>query len=77
MPKRITYHITKREDGGWNVKRPNAERASAIEETQREAINKAKDFLSDNPLGQIKIHSEDGRIRTEHTYGNDPKRTKG
>ena len=29
------------------------------------------------PLGQIKIHKQDGKIQTEHTYGGDPHPPKG
>jgi hypothetical protein len=27
--------------------------------------------------GQLVIHKQNGRIQTEHTYGNDPRRRKG
>lgn len=28
-------------------------------------------------LGQVVVHGKDGRIKFEHTYGRDPRRTKG
>ncbi len=35
-------YVTPRDDGRYNVLRPNAERASAVTDTQREAIDRAK-----------------------------------
>ena len=34
--------VTRRADGRYNVLRPNAERASAVTDTQREAIERAR-----------------------------------
>lgn len=36
--------VTRREDGRYNVLRPDAARPSAVKETQREAIDRAKEI---------------------------------
>ncbi|WP_025038441.1 DUF2188 domain-containing protein [Bradyrhizobium sp. DOA9] len=41
MPKN-EFFIEQRADGRYNVLRPNADRASAAADTQREAIDRAK-----------------------------------
>ena len=39
--------VTRRPDGRYNVLRPHAERASAVTDTQREAIDRAKQIEPD------------------------------
>lgn len=77
MTKRTVYHVSKRKNGDWAVKKEGGEKASALESTQKKAIDQAREFLANDPKGQIKIHSESGPIRTEHTYGEDPTKTPG
>ena len=72
MSKRKVYHVTPNLCTGWNVKKENAERASGHFDNKVDAINRAKELAKSGPLGQIKIHKQDGTIQTEHTYGADP-----
>ncbi len=46
------YFIEQRPDGRYNVAKPNADRASAVTETQAEGIARAKDF---NPNATIHV----------------------
>ena len=39
--------VTRRDDGRYNVLRPGAQRASAVEDTQRGAIDRAKQIEPD------------------------------
>ena len=68
------YHVTKNQDGGWNVKRENSERASKIVETQNIAEQLAKQYSSNSGGGEVRIHGLDGKIRDSDTVkpGNDP-----
>lgn len=60
--------VTRREDGRYNVLRPDAQRASAVTNTQREAIDRAKQIEPDaaihiqrvrsNPPGPDKFRKE-------------------
>lgn len=60
MAKHDEYFVEPRDDGKWSVKKPHAERASAVENTQREAIERAKQFA---PEGDIKIKGRNGKFR--------------
>jgi hypothetical protein len=46
------YFIEQRPDGRYNVSKPNADRASAVTETQAEGIARAKDL---NPNATIHV----------------------
>lgn len=61
-------------DGGWDVKKAGASRASAHAETQAEAIDRAREIVHNAGGGEVQIHGRDGRIRDSDTVkpGNDP-----
>ncbi len=77
MSKRTQYHVTKRPDGQWQTKAEGASRASAVDKTKAQAVDRARDLAKSQELGQVVIHKSDGRIQTEHTYGKDPHPPKG
>ena len=59
------YHISKRkEDGKWQVKFANGERALKLFDTQAEAIVFAKEKAK-NQNGSISIHKVDGKMRKQ------------
>ena len=60
----------------WKVKQENAMRSSGNFETQREAIDRARQIAQNNGQ-EVAIHGLDGRIRAKHSYGNDPYPPKG
>ncbi len=60
----------------WKVKQENAMRSSGNFETQREAIDRARQIAQNNGQ-EVAIHGLDGRIREKHSYGNDPYPPKG
>lgn len=63
--KKKIYHISKRkEDGKWQVKFANGERALKLFDTQAEAIAFAKEKAK-NQDGAISIHKVDGKIRKQ------------
>jgi uncharacterized Fe-S cluster-containing radical SAM superfamily protein len=72
MPKRTTYHVTKKQGKGWSVKKAGGQKSSGNFQTKNEAIQRGKELAKKAPLGQIKIHGQDGKIQTEHTYRRDP-----
>ena len=75
--KRKVVHITPDGNKGWNVKSEGSERAVANYGNKTDAISRGKEVAKNALLGQIKIHGMNGRIQTEHTYGNDPEKYKG
>ncbi|MEO6503277.1 MAG: DUF2188 domain-containing protein [Jatrophihabitantaceae bacterium] len=67
-------HVVPGKNGGWDVKAPDASRASAHTETQKEAIDRAKEIVHNAGGGEVPIHGRDGKIRNSDTVkpGNDP-----
>ena len=67
MGDRNERHVTRRPDGDWQVKKPHASRASAVEPTQNAAIGRAREILENDGGGELVIHRLDGRIRDSDT----------
>lgn len=62
--KKRNYHVSKREDGKWQVKFAGGEKAIKLFSTQAEAIAYAKK-LAENQEGSISIHKKDGKMRKQ------------
>ncbi len=71
-----TIHVTPHPDGGWQVKKGGASRASSKHRTQKEAIDEARKTSKREGL-ELVIHRPDGRIREKDSHGNDPYPPKG
>lgn len=71
-----THHIVPNPDGGWDVKRGGASRASGHFDTKREAIESGRE-ISRNQGTEMRIHNEDGRIASSDSHGRDPHPPKG
>lgn len=69
-----TRIVQPRKSGGWEVVAPHADRASAVESTQRKAEVRAKEIVKNAGGGEVVIKGTDGRIRDSDTVapGNDP-----
>lgn len=67
-------HVVPGANGGWNIKKPGASRASAHSKTQSEAIGRAKEIVKNAGGGEVRTHGRDGKIRNSDTVapGNDP-----
>lgn len=69
-------HVTPHPNGGWQVIGAGNEKATRRTDTQREAINIARD-IAENQQSELFIHGENGRIRERDSYCKDPERSKG
>jgi Uncharacterized protein conserved in bacteria (DUF2188) len=67
-------HVTRRPDGKWQVTKPGASRASAVESTQAEAERRAREVLRNDGGGELITHCPTGQIRDSDTVppANDP-----
>ena len=67
-------HVVPNANGGWDVKKDDAARASAHTETQAEAIERAREILINAGGGELVTHARDGAVRSKDTIGggNDP-----
>ncbi|WP_312652287.1 DUF2188 domain-containing protein [Proteiniclasticum sp.] len=70
------HHVLPNPDGGWDVKREDAKRASHHTETKEEAVKIAKEIAM-NQKTELIIHKLDGTIGERNSYGNDPYPPKG
>jgi hypothetical protein len=64
------YHVVRRDDQ-WGVKREGTEKAGSVHDTQKEAIDVARDRAI-RDRGEVVIHDRHGQIRDKDSYGNDP-----
>jgi len=60
----------------WAVKGEGNQRYTSLHDTQREAINAAKD-IAKKQKSELFIHGRDGKIRERNSYGHDPYPPKG
>ena len=77
MSQRKVIHVVPRSSGNWAVKSEGADKASSVHANKDKAIDRAKELAKAAPLGQVKIHKQDGTIQTEYTYGKDPEKYPG
>ncbi|EHH2535279.1 TPA: DUF2188 domain-containing protein [Vibrio parahaemolyticus] len=71
------YNVYQGADGKWRGERQDAGRASVVGETQKEVFEATRE-LAKKAQSEVSIHRGDnGQIRAKHSYGNDPKSTKG
>ncbi len=69
-------HVVPHPDGGWQVKGEGNSRATVRTETQKDAINIARD-IARNQGSELVIHRSDGTIRDKDSHGRDPFPPKG
>ena len=74
MSKDRDRTVYRRDDGKWANKRNDSERASSLHDTQKAALDAAKDLLQNQGGGELTTKGLDGRIRSKDTIapGNDP-----
>lgn len=71
-----THHVVPNRDGGWDVRRGGAERASGHFDRKQDAIGRGRE-ISRNAGTELKIHNRDGKIGQSDSHGNDPFPPKG
>ncbi len=74
MSKDRDRTVSQRPDGSWENKRNDADKASSLHQTQKEAIQKAREMLKKQGGGELTTKGRDGKIRSKDTIppGNDP-----
>lgn len=71
-----THHVVPNPEGGWDVKRGGATRASSHHDTKQDAIDRGR-AISRNQNTELRIHNRDGRIARSDSHGGDPYPPKG
>ena len=70
MSKKKDIHVVPH-DGDWATRREGADRVGSTHDTQREAIDAARERAQRDGV-EVVIHRPDGTIRDSDSYGNDP-----
>ena len=67
-------HVVPNPNGGWDVRKPGAGRASTHHDTQKQAQDRAREIVAKGGGGEVRIHGRNGQIRDSDTVapGNDP-----
>lgn len=63
-------HVVPHQDG-WAVKGQGNGRATSVHDSQREAIEAARNIAARRG-GELFVHGRNGQIRERNTYGRDP-----
>lgn len=75
MATRNERHVVPSPTGGWDVRKPGAQRSSGHSKTQADAIDRAREIVGNSGGGgEVVIHDRQGRVRDSDTVapGNDP-----
>lgn len=75
MSKGKNQHVTPHPDG-WQVKGAGNNNATAVTNTQTEAIKIARE-IAKNQESELIVHGTNGKIRKKDSKGNDPSNIKG
>ncbi|MDD5773213.1 MAG: DUF2188 domain-containing protein [bacterium] len=73
---RKSHHVVHNPNGGWDVKKGGADRASGHFDTKAEAVKQGRE-VSQNQKTEFVIHNSDGKISQSDSHGNDPHPPKG
>jgi hypothetical protein len=65
-----SHHVVPNPDGGWDVKKSGAQRASGHYETKADAVRAGRE-ISNNQGTELYIHRQDGVFRQKDSHGRD------
>lgn len=66
-----SHHVVPDPDGGWNVKKGGAARASKHFDTKKEAVSWGRG-VSTKQQSEFVVHKRDGTIAEKDSHGSDP-----
>jgi len=70
MNKSGSHHVVPNANGGWDVKKGGAVRASGHFDRKQAAVDAGR-IISRNQETEFVIHGQDGRIQQKDSHGND------
>lgn len=73
---RSTHHVVHNPNGGWDVKRGGAQRASGHYSTKQQAVDAGRK-ISQNQKTEFMIHGLNGKIQSADSHGHDPNPPRG
>ena len=76
MSKSKSHHVVHNPNGGWDVKKGGAEKASKHFDIKKDAIDAGRE-ISQNQKTEFFIHGLDGKIQQKDSHGKDSYPPKG
>ena len=76
MSDRAVFHVVP-DANSWKVRREGEGDYEVLVDNKDNAIQHARELAQENATSQVIIHTQDGRIETEFTYGDDPRNVPG
>ena len=76
MPDRLVLHVVP-DANSWKVEQEGSGETLVLVDNKDNAVQQAKELAKAAPLGQVKVHTRDGQIAEEFTYGEDPPSSAG
>jgi hypothetical protein len=61
---------------GWQVKKQGNDRASAVTETKKEAVDIGRDAAR-KEHSELVVKGKDNKIQSKDSHGHDPRKSKG
>jgi len=77
MKQRTTYHVTPHPEGGWQGILEGADRASVKGDNKQAVLERTIELAKNNTPSSVRIHSQEGKLQEERSYGSDPFPPKG
>ncbi len=71
-----TQHVVPSSNGGWNIQKGGASKATQHFDTKQPAIDRARE-IAQNQGAELYVHGKNGRIQGKDSHGNDPFPPKG
>ena len=71
-----SHHVVPNPDGGWDVKKGGAKRASGHFDRKSDAVDSGRE-ISRNQGTEFYIHGKNGQIQQKDSHGGDPFPPKG
>ena len=71
-----SHHVVPNPDGGWDVIRSGASRASRHFDTKADAVDVGRE-ISRNQRTEFVVHRQDGTIQRKDSHGSDPRHSPG
>jgi hypothetical protein len=72
MADRFVMHVTPNANG-WEVRQAGSTDTIALVDDKDRALELAREHAQANEPAQVVIHTRDGKIAEERTYGDDPR----
>jgi hypothetical protein len=76
MSTRTVFHVTPHVNG-WQVKPEGSPDREVLVDNKDNALAHARELAKAQEPSQVIVHTRDGKIEEEFTYGNDPRNVPG